>query len=93
MIKPEEGVQLHRLAPPVCAEEDAQEAWKAVKAVIAQRDRLHRALEDCADPIQMLRREAHAQGRELNGHVAHSFAQDANFIKKLARDALVAEDT
>ena len=46
------------------------------------------ALEDIADPLAALRREAEEQGCGLHGCIAVSLSNDPVYLKKIAQDAL-----
>lgn len=64
-------------APPSAGEGDAEVA------------RLRQALQDVADPIGYLRREAEAKGERLGG-MAYSIANDLHFVKQIASRAIAA---
>lgn len=50
--------------------------------------RLEEALESIADPIAYMRKAAKASGSTLNGMIAMQMANDANWLKEVARIAL-----
>lgn len=49
---------------------------------------LVRALESVADPVEALRREAEQAGNDLDILVARRLADDASYLKEIARKAL-----
>lgn len=54
---------------------------------VTELERFRQALEDIADPLAALRRDAEAQGRQLSG-AAYSIANDPHHLKEIARRAL-----
>ena len=51
---------------------------------------LRAALADIADPIAALRRQAEAEGSQLNGVYAVALAADGHYLSGLARAALAS---
>jgi hypothetical protein len=51
-------------------------------------EELEDVLEDIENPIAYLRREAEKDGAKLNGSAAVSLAEDASFLRGIARKAL-----
>ena len=49
---------------------------------------MREALEEIADPIRAMRRNAEAQGRRLEGGVAYVLSNDPGYLKEIARKAL-----
>lgn len=49
------------------------------------------ALERIADPLTVMRRDAEAIGRRLEGRVAYALSNDPNYLKEIARKALASE--
>lgn len=56
-------------------------------ALKAKNEALVEALQDVVDPLGKLRRDAEAEGRQLNGW-AYQIANDLAFVKDIARAAL-----
>lgn len=69
---------------------DTIERLERDRDALAERcEKLREALQDIADPLAKLRREADEQGMELNMY-AHILVKDAQWLRNLARTALAA---
>ena len=72
---------------------DAALEWKQKDATIATMqariDALTAALKSIANPIAYLQQEAEREGYRINGGAAVSLASDAEFLKGLAKTALL----
>lgn len=58
-----------------------------VAALVDENERLRQALEDVANPMSMIQRQAEAEGSQLSG-MAYSIANDLGFVQTIARRAL-----
>lgn len=58
------------------------------RAQLAEIKRLGEALREIAEPVAFMRKRAESDGHKLNGRMAVSLSDDANFLKSIAREAL-----
>lgn len=58
------------------------------RSQLAEIERLREALIEIAEPVSFMRKRAEADGHKLNGRMAVSLSDDANFLKSIAREAL-----
>ena len=56
--------------------------------LLRERDALLEALENIANPLACLQKEAAANGDKLNGAIAVELSHDSFYLKKLATDAI-----
>lgn len=67
----------------------AEIRWQQERETLtAQIEEARKALKDCANPMQMIRREAEKNGKQINGVEAVRYCESANNIKEIARAAL-----
>lgn len=60
-----------------------------IRDIVDQRDELVEALEEISDPIRFMR-ERLEEGEQLDGMAAVQIAQDASYLRGIARAALAA---
>jgi hypothetical protein len=73
-----------------CLSQDLADAGAEIARLRAENERLRAALRDIADPFEMLRRRAEAEGAKLHGAQALGYASHAPNLSALARAALDA---
>ena len=59
-----------------------------VKRLIENAPKLYAALKRIANPIDSIKKEGLKEGLKLNGNVAIQLADDANYLKEIAKEAL-----
>lgn len=72
---------------------DVRQAADLIEALAAEIARLREALEEIADPIGFIQREAAAEGNQINGAMLVQIANDPAHLKRIARTALQHKDT
>ena len=79
----EDTVIICKVEPYCSFEQD-----KHIKPLIENAPKLYEALKRIANPIDSIKKEGLKEGLELNGNVAIQLADDANYLKEIAKKAL-----